>query len=248
MLFALIAGGITGSFLGLMGGGGSIIAVPALVYILGLQTKAAIATSLLVVGLASLVALLEHFKRRNVVFSVAAPFGAAGALGAIAGARIGQAIPDHVQMLLLAILMCLVAILMLKHRSQGNPQGRARLSRGKAAALGAGFLSGVLTGVLGVGGGFIIVPILSLLLNLPMLEAIGTSLLIIAINSLAGLLAYIHFLHLDVSTATFGVATVLFSAMASLIARHIPQNQLKISFALSLIFLSVFMLLNRSLI
>lgn len=246
MLFAFLAGGVTGVFLGLMGGGGGIIAVPALVFILGMETKAAIATSLLVIGMASVYAFWEHFKRGSVVMPIAASFGAAGAVGTAAGAKIGQSMPDQLQLYLLAFLMCTLAFLILLPQTFKQPEESTCTDNNLVTAAGAGFLSGILTGVLGVGGGFVIVPILMLVLRLPMFKAVGTSLLIIAINSLIGVLSYIHFLHLDVSTASFGLTTVAFAAVSSRFTRVISQRKLKVSFAVSLIFISVFMLLSQS--
>lgn len=244
MLSGLIAGGITGAFLGLLGGGGSIVAVPALVYILGLSAKAAIGTSLVVVGAASLLAAWNYYLNRSVVVPLAISFGFAGAAGSLVGSKIAQFIPDSIQLYMFATTMAIVALLLMK------PQyAQEEVSDGRKSAnwpvLAIGVSAGILTGILGVGGGFIIVPVLVLSLRLPLLKAVGTSLLIIGLNSIAGSISYLPYLQLDFSIAVFAVATLVFAVLGARLARVIPQERLRGAFAFSLICVSIFMFVKQ---
>jgi len=174
---------LIGLSLGLLGGGGSILAVPVLVYVAGQEPAAAVATSLAVVGATSLIAALDHAHAGRVDLRAAVAFGVTGALGALGGARLTPLVPPRTLLLLFALLMLVVGSLML--RPGGGPvPGRRHPLAVPVAGLGVG----VLTGFLGVGGGFLIVPALVLLARLEMPRAVGTSLLVIAINAAAGLL------------------------------------------------------------
>lgn len=244
MLSGLIAGGITGAFLGLLGGGGSIVAVPALVYILGLSAKAAIGTSLVVVGAASLLAAWNYYLNRSVVVPLAISFGFSGVAGSLVGSKIAQLIPDSIQLYMFAATMAIVALLLMK------PQhAQEEVSDGRESAnwpvLAIGVAAGILTGILGVGGGFIIVPVLVLSLRLPLLKAVGTSLLIIGLNSIAGSISYLPYLQLDFSIAVFAVATLVFSVLGARLASVIPQERLRGAFAFSLICVSIFMFVKQ---
>lgn len=244
MFTAFAIGLATGCLLGLLGGGGSILAVPVLVYVLGLEPKAAIATSLLIVGLASLFAAFSHFRHKAVLIPTALAFGASGGIGSFAGARLAQFLSDSIQLIMFAVLMALVAVLMLRKR---RPAEDAQVPRRAALplVLAAGAFAGVLTGLLGVGGGFIIVPVLNLLLGLPMREAIGTSLLIIAISSSVGAISYASRLHLDSSILPFALGTLAAAPIAGRLAHRIAQEKLKVSFAISLLLLSGWMLFKE---
>ncbi|HND07213.1 MAG TPA: sulfite exporter TauE/SafE family protein, partial [Candidatus Obscuribacter sp.] len=114
MLIAASSGIATGSLLGLLGGGGSIIAVPVLVYLLGFDAKTAVASSLLVVAFASLLAAYSHFRHKAVVVSTALVFGGAGGIGSLAGAQLAGLLSDSVQLTAFALVMALVALLMLR--------------------------------------------------------------------------------------------------------------------------------------
>lgn len=241
MLVGILAGIATGSLLGLLGAGGSIIAIPILVYLLGIETKPAIGLSLTIVGLASLFAAWSHFRNHTVIISAALIFGATGALGSFAGSKLAQLIPDALQLSLFAIVMALVALLMFKHKQILKPdsdENKLPLLMVLAAGLGAGGL----TGLLGVGGGFIIVPALTILLKMPMKNAIGTSLLVIGINSIVGAITYASRLSLNFSVIPFALSTLVAAPVAGHFAHSIPQEKLKLSFAVSLLILSVWML------
>jgi uncharacterized membrane protein YfcA len=176
-----------GVVLGLLGGGGSVLTVPILVYVVGLEPRAAMATSLVVVGVTAAVALVPHARAGRVRFGAGLLFGGAGLLGALAGGQLARFIPGSALMTLLAGVMLAMAAAMLRPRTAGEasgPQGSGR--RRTVLALASGFGVGVLTGLLGTGGGFMVVPALSLLGGFSMGEAVGTFLLVIALNSASG--------------------------------------------------------------
>jgi len=245
MLGSAISGLATGTLLGLLGGGGSIIAVPILVYCLGLETKAAIGTSLIIVGLASLLAAWSHYRKQAVVVPTALIFGATGGLGSFAGSRLAQLVPDVVQLILFAVVMALVALLMLRHKQPAIEADRDDPKIALPVVLASGFGAGLLTGLIGVGGGFIIVPALTILLRMPIRKAIGTSLLIIGINSLVGAISYASKLSVNLSILPFAIATLAAAPVAGRLAHFIPQEKLKFSFAISLLVLSAWMLTKQ---
>ncbi|MBS1910461.1 MAG: sulfite exporter TauE/SafE family protein [Bacteroidetes bacterium] len=185
-----------GTLLGLLGGGGSILAVPVFVYVLGIESKLAIALSLGVVGAASLAGTIPHLRARNVDVRTALIFAAGSAAGAFGGSALSRLVDGSVQLVVFAIVMLTAAISMLRPRrgaalpvpGDGVPAGK--LPALLLATLLRGVAVGVLTGFVGVGGGFLIVPALVLLGNMPMKRAVGTSLLVIAINSASGFTGY----------------------------------------------------------
>ncbi len=195
LLLAVAFGAVIGLALGLLGAGGSILAVPALVYGVGQPLQMAIPTSLAVVALSSLGGLLPRERRTVVRWPVALVFGAAGTPAAFGGAALGRLLPQRWLLLAFSALMIVVAVRML--RGGQNQAGACRTREGgvdwrsclpKAVATGA--VVGLLTGLFGVGGGFVIVPALSLLLGLGAQEAVATSLVVVLINSAAGLAAH----------------------------------------------------------
>ncbi|MBS1954455.1 MAG: sulfite exporter TauE/SafE family protein [Cyanobacteria bacterium SZAS-4] len=245
MLGSTISGLATGTLLGLLGGGGSIIAVPILVYGLGLEAKAAIGTSLIIVGLASLLAAWTHYRKHAVVVSTAIIFGATGGIGSFAGSRLAQLIPDSVQLILFAVVMAFVAQLMLRHKHSSIPADGDEVKTALPVVLLAGLGAGLLTGLIGVGGGFIIVPALTILLRMPLRKAIGTSLLVIGMNSMIGAISYASRLSLNLSILPFAVATLAAAPLAGGLAHYVPQEKLKLSFSISLLVLSAWMLAKQ---
>ena len=204
LLVALALGLVIGALLGLLGGGGSILAVPALVYGVGQPLSVAVPTSLLVVGISSATAVLPRL--RQVQWRLAAIFGATGAVAAFAGTAVNRLLDPSIVLLGFAAVMVVAALRML--RSSDDVGGSCALPGGgvnwrsclpKAAA--SGVVVGFLTGLFGVGGGFLIIPALTLLLGLPMATATATSLVVIVINSAAGFTAHLGDATLDLATA-----------------------------------------------
>ncbi|MCS6806914.1 MAG: sulfite exporter TauE/SafE family protein [Acidobacteriota bacterium] len=187
VILGLLLSAAIGLSLGLIGGGGSIITVPVLVYVIGVEPHQAIGMSLAVVGVTSLIGAVLHSRRDTVRWGTGLLFGGSGIFGAFFGARLTHLFSPGALLLLFAALMIVIALLMLKkkpHEVNGN--GSRQFSFGKAILAGVGV--GTLTGFLGVGGGFLVVPAMRLFGGLAMKEAIGTSLVVIAINCAAGLL------------------------------------------------------------
>ena len=181
----LILSAFIGLSLGLIGGGGSILTVPILVYFLGVEAREAVMMSLAVVGATSFFGFYLHWKRGNVNFSSGLLFGVSGVFGAFLGSRLTHLVSPGALLLIFGALMIAVAISMLRHKKQTIDDPPQEVNRTKAILAGLGV--GVLTGFLGVGGGFLIVPALVIFGGLAIKEAIGTSLLVIFLNCIAGL-------------------------------------------------------------
>lgn len=187
MVLALILAGAIGLALGVLGGGGSIITVPVLVYAAGQTPQDAIPMSLAIVGAVSALGTVHKARNGLVHWPAVAAFGGAGMLGAALGAQGTRLVPPKVLLLLFAVLMVAVAIKMWR-RPQRIVEQEAECK--PARCLTAGFGVGALTGFLGVGGGFLLVPALAHFARLSTPLAVGTSLAIIASNSLGGSLGH----------------------------------------------------------
>ncbi|MFF9815159.1 sulfite exporter TauE/SafE family protein [Streptomyces sp. NPDC014006] len=185
LILALIAGAVVGLALGALGGGGSVLAVPALIYMLGFTPAAATTASLIIVTATSLTALYAHARTGDVRWKAGALFAAAGLLPAAAAGAAAGRLPQPLLTAAFAAIAAVAAVRMLRpsRTATGPAAGGAR--HAKAAGTGAGL--GALTGLLGVGGGFLAVPALVTVLAFEMQAAVGTSLLVISANSLASL-------------------------------------------------------------
>ena len=185
-----------GISLGLLGGGGSILTVPVLHYVLGVAAHDAVSGSLLVVGATSLVALIPHARAGNVHWRIGFAFGATSMAAAFAGGRLNAHIPGLVLIVAFAFVMIIAGLAMLQRARKpltACPTEDIRLSRVLAIGLGVG----ILTGTLGAGGGFLIVPALALVGGLAIRQAVATSLLVISLNSFAGFAATSEHASLD---------------------------------------------------
>ncbi|MFE4540893.1 sulfite exporter TauE/SafE family protein [Streptomyces scopuliridis] len=184
LVLALTAGAVVGLALGALGGGGSVLAVPALIYLLGFTPAAATTAGLIIVTATSLTALYAHARAGRVRWKAGAAFAAAGVLPAAAAGAAAAHVPQAVLTTAFAAIAALSAITMLRPADTAR-SGSGGVRPGKAAGAGAGL--GTLTGLLGVGGGFLTVPTLITVLGFEMEAAVGTSLLVITANSLASL-------------------------------------------------------------
>ena len=185
---AVVAGAVIGLSMGALGGGGSILAVPVLVYALYLDPQAATTASLVIVGVTAIVAAISHARAGRVDWRAALIFGALGIPASIGGSLLNRAVDPQVLLLAFAALMLVAAAAMYRRSRTSeqasttpSPTGATQVVRVVVVALVVGFL----TGFLGVGGGFIIVPALVLAMGFGMPTAVGTSLVIISITSLA---------------------------------------------------------------
>ena len=222
-LLASPLGFLVGLSLGALGGGGSILAVPALVYAAGQSPREATASSLLLVGAAALVGLRPHLQNGRVRVGTGLAFGAAGVPGSLLGSAVNHRMDPDLLLVGFAGLVLVAAWRMLTGcptctqvgesrvlQDAGQIGTVARVEAGRVVAvLAAGSVIGFMTGLFGVGGGFLVVPALTLLLRLNMPTAIGTSLLVIAINSAAGLAARVSTASIEWSvTLPFTVAAI----------------------------------------
>lgn len=232
-----------GISLGLIGGGGSVLALPTLVYVMGVETKAAIAMTLVIVGSVSLIGVIPHWQQGNVNLKTALIFGAATMLGAFLGAQIATLpwVTGSWQMLLFTVMMLLAASLMIrrsaKSRGKEPPSGIPEMYIKPICKycwlwlISEGLGVGVLTGLVGVGGGFAIIPALVILGNLPMKEAVGTSLLIIAANAASGFLGYLGKVDLNWQlVGSFIVAASAGTVLGAYLSQFVDSKKLQKSF------------------
>ena len=236
----------------MLGAGGSAIAVPVFVFALGLPAKEAIASSLPVVGAVTLVGALRHARCGNVNLRVAALFAPTAMAGAYGGARLASVISGSVQLAIFGAVMFTASILMYRDSAR-EPEARApAVETGQPGRLAPliliGTIVGVMTGLVGVGGGFLIVPALALLGKLPMRMAIGTSLLVISANSGAGFLGYMQ--HVSVQwnlVAGFTAISLVGVFAGSALCDRVSQQSLRRSFAVFLACIAVFILGQQAL-
>ncbi|GAA2760753.1 sulfite exporter TauE/SafE family protein [Actinopolymorpha rutila] len=237
MTAALLLGLLIGVLLGLLGGGGSILAVPALVYGVGMPLRTAIPTSLAVVGISALTGLVPRLRTGQIRWRVAAVFGLSGAAAAFGGAAVNRLLPPWVVLAGFAVLMVGAGLRMLREPSDAGgacalPGGGVHWRTCLPKAVATGAVVGFLTGLFGVGGGFLIVPALVLLLGLPMTAAVGTSLVIVAVNAAAGFVAYAGHVTLDYAlTAAFAGSAVVGSLVAGRAATRLDAGRLRRWFA-----------------
>ena len=180
-----ISGAVVGLVLGLVGGGGSIFAVPLLVYAVGVTSPhVAIGTSAIAVSLSALGNVVSHARAGNVKWRCAAVFASAGVVGAVAGSTVAKALDGQKLLVLFGALMIVVGLAMLRKRSAaGNPEVRLSMTTARELLpllIAIGFTVGLLSGFFGIGGGFLIVPGLMLATGMPLTTAIGTSLVAVA--------------------------------------------------------------------
>lgn len=230
----LVLSVLIGVSLGFFGGGGSILTVPLLVYVFGLEPREAIASSLLVVAAASVTGAYQHWRADHVELRTGLLFGSAGMVGAHFGARAGAFVDGELLLLLFAAMMVLTSIAMWKGRRapSGSGVGVGTGERAIGRLLAQGFGVGLFTGLIGAGGGFLIVPALALWAGLSMPKAVGTSLFIVVFNSLAGFSGYLT--HVTVDYALVGsvaAAAIAGSFAGSWIADRIDPASLRRAFA-----------------
>ncbi|MFO8099883.1 MAG: sulfite exporter TauE/SafE family protein [Salinibacter sp.] len=236
---------LVGLVLGLLGSGGSILTVPVLVYLVGEPSKLAIAESLGIVALISLVGALPFAVQGQVSWRSVGWFGGPGIVGAYLGAYLSQFMPGALQLAIFAGVMLLAAVMMFRRTAPTTEDGPNRVFW---KIMMDGFGVGVLTGIVGVGGGFLIVPALVLLCGLSMHLAIGTSLLIIAVKSIAGFVKYIDVMeaaglsiHWDL-VLIFSAIGIVGSIIGGRVGRYVPQARLKRVFAIFLVLMGVVIL------
>jgi uncharacterized membrane protein YfcA len=242
-LAAAVAIGVT---LGLLGGGGSILTVPILVYVAGLPAKDAIATSLFVVGATAAFAVIPHARAGRVRWRTGAIFGVAGMTGAYAGGRVAEYIPGQWLLAGFGLMMLATAVAMLRGRRTPADRPVPHELPVRRVLL-DGVVVGLVTGLVGAGGGFLVVPALALLGGLPMATAVGTSLLVIAMKSTAGLLGYLHSVHINWGLAiAVTAAAVAGSVLGSRLAGRTSPDTLRKAFGWFVIAMASFVLVQQA--
>jgi len=237
LLVPALLSAAVGLSLGLLGGGGSILAVPVLIYAAGVSPSDAVGMSLALVGATSAVASVAHRRSGQVDLRTALVFGGAGMAAAFGGAQLTHRVPERALLLMFAGLMLVVGAMMaLRRRARCDarelPPAAPPRSPSTARTVAAGAGVGALTGFLGVGGGFLIVPALVGFAGLSMRRAVGTSLVVIALNSAAGFLGHIGRgdLHL-MQTLLFTAVSVVGALVGEQLACRVSADQLRRGFA-----------------
>jgi uncharacterized membrane protein YfcA len=261
---AIVAGVVIGLTLGALGGGGSILTVPVLVYLLGQDSHTATTGSLVIVGVTALAGALAHLREGRVRVAAGLAFGLTGLAGTYAGARLSTQLDPHVLLIAFSALMIVAAVAMLRRRraAEGLAAGSHGASHfggrgtlpvagfrfgsldlvGIARLVGAATLVGLLTGFFGVGGGFVIVPALVLTLGFSMRDAVGTSLLVIAIVSAAALATRLGgHVQLDWPLlAAFTLAAVVGTVIGNRVASRLHPSRLTAAFVVVLVGVAVY--------
>lgn len=184
-VLALLSGSLVGFSLGLIGGGGSILAVPLLLYVVGIgDPHVAIGTSALAVSVNAFINLIGHWRAGTVKWPCASVFAAAGILGAALGSSLGKVVDGQKLLVLFALAMIAVAIAMLRPRGSGGDPDVRLTPRIALQLIGVGLAAGAVSGFFGIGGGFLIVPGIMLGSGMPILNAIGSSLLSVGVFGL----------------------------------------------------------------
>lgn len=253
MLILFFSSLLVGLALGLLGAGGSVVTVPVLVYLLGHSLRESIAESMAIVGLISLVTAIPYARAKSIDWKSVWWFGLPGVVGTLIGAWYGVIASETLQFLVLGGVFFLAAVVMMRtpretmNPTDEPPQYRSPLWR----IVLDGTLVGIVTGFVGVGGGFLIVPALVVLGKLPMRLAIGTSLAIIAIKAAIGFAKYEHYLlshDLSANSETimvFALIGIVGSYLGRLINAQLDQHRLRQVFAAFLILLGSFVLFSE---
>jgi uncharacterized membrane protein YfcA len=251
MLYAWAGALLIGISLGLLGSGGSILTVPILVYLVKHPEKQAIAESLAIVGAIALFGAIRAAARNAVVWRAVAWFGIPGVGGSILGAHLARYIPGEVQLLFLGALMLIAAMRMYVTSRHDTPTSPTPRIAPPPLLLLIGFALGLITGLVGIGGGFLIVPALVLMAGVPIKHAIGTSLALITINSIVGFAKY-HLVLADLGLAidwktvgVFALLGMLGSMAGGALSAKLDQRVLKRVFALFLVLMALYILWHQ---
>ncbi|WP_199433824.1 sulfite exporter TauE/SafE family protein [Qaidamihabitans albus] len=241
LVLTLAAAVVVGLALSVLGGGGSILTVPILIYLAGLGAKHAIALSLFVVGVTSAIGAVSHARAGRVRWRTGLVFGAAGMAGAYGGGRLAAFVPDSWLLAGFGLMMIGTAVAMIRGRSggRGEPHGELPV----LVVVVEGVVVGAVTGLVGAGGGFLVVPALALLGGLPMAVAVGTSLVVIAMKSFAALAGYLASVEIDWPLAmAVTAAAVAGGLLGGRLAGRIPESVLRQGFGWFVIVMGGFVL------
>lgn len=245
MVLGVLLAGLIGVTLGLLGGGGSILTVPILLYVFRMEPKVAISTSLFVVGTTSLIGLVSHARGGRVRWKTGLLFGGTSMFGAWGAAKwIAPKIPGGILLVLFGIMMFVTAMAMMRGRkNKGAPTSAPGTQLSLGLILLEGLAVGAVTGLIGAGGGFLIVPALVLLGRLPMGAAVGTSLFVITMNSFAGFAGHRSTVQIDWGTTLLIVSAAIFgSFLGGALVNRINQETLRRGFGWFIVVMAIFIL------
>lgn len=224
---------LVGLSLGLLGGGGSVLTVPILVYSAQLPAKEAIGMSLAIVGITTIIGSISHYKNKNINIKLALIFSSFAIPGTFLGTYLGTLISGDMQLLIFAIVMILAASFMFKGRKEIEDKDN---QVNYPLTVLSSFFVGTMTGLIGVGGGFLIVPALMFFTKTDMRRSVGTSLVIISINSFFGFISYMQIIQIKWDILIqFVIASIIGILIGSALVHKIPQAKLKKAFAVFLI-------------
>lgn len=259
-IIAYLAAAFIGISLGLIGGGGSILTMPVLVYLFGINPLLATSYSLFIVGSTSLIGALNSYRKGQVNIKAALFFGAAsiatvfftrkylvpvipGELFSIMGQAIGR---DLVVMVAFGILMLISSVSMIRSKQKDEQEKECKDCVKFSRLLGYGVAIGLVTGLLGAGGGFLLIPALVFLLKMPMKKAIGTSLLIISLNSLIGFTGDLGHFNIDWKFL-LGITAVAITGLfiGNFLSRNIAGAQLKKGFGWFVLMMGIYIILKE---
>lgn len=245
-----------GISLGLIGGGGSILAAPVLIYVMSVPAKSAFAMTLVIVGVASLIGAIPHWRQGNVNPKIIALFAPASMLGAYLGARLASLpfITPTIQLVTFGVMMLIASIIMIRKGASKSEKSldnvehhdqHAGIPKWLAIAL-EGLVVGVLTGFIGIGGGFLVIPALVLLGKTPMKEAVGTSLIILALKSVTGFAGYFGHVPIDWNLLlSFTIASSAGILLGSYLNQFVSAKQLEKGFGYFVLVVAIFVLIKR---
>lgn len=252
MVYILTGSLLIGLTLGLLGAGGSAITVPVLIYLVGHGTKESITESMAIVGLIAIAAAVPYANSKQIDWRSVLFFGLPGMLGTLVGAWLGGLAAEAIQLVVFGGVLLAAALLMLRKPGKTDSLSDERSQRSPAWKIGLeGIFAGILTGFVGVGGGFLIVPALVILGKLPMRLAIGTSLVIIAFQAAVGFTKYEFYLvanNMSVDWQTiliFAVIGIIGSIIGRQINTRLNQQKLKNVFAGFLLLLGGFVIVHE---
>ncbi|WP_216825629.1 sulfite exporter TauE/SafE family protein [Streptomyces sp. P3] len=250
LLATLVLALLVGGALGLLGGGGSILALPVLVFVAGLPTTSAVPMSLLVVGCSATVASVSRIRAGHVHWRIAGIFAVTGAAATYGGALVNRRLDPRLVLAGFGILLAVTGARMFLDRPVRRtgcaaPDGGTELRRCLPRAVAVGALVGFLTGLFGVGGGFFIVPALTVVLGLPIATAAGTALVIIVLNSFSGLASWLGHVNLDPLLAgSFTACALLGAAAAAPVGCRLPARALRRAFSVFVLAVAGFVLVR----
>lgn len=243
----LLLGILVGGVLGLLGGGGSILALPIFLYVFGVETNSAVAMSLAVVGTSAFIGFLGHWRQGTVSMSIGLPYGICAMIGGFVAARLAHLVPPTIKLSLFVVFAAAASVMMLRDslrtsRASGATAESVRAPRFTSLVALQALLVGMLTAIIGAGGGFVIVPALVLLAGLDVRLAVGSSLLVIAMNSASAFSGYVGHVAIDWPLVTaFTALAAVGVVVGTRFVRFVPQARLKQGFAVMILVLGSYL-------